>query len=409
MIPPNADTVLIRHGELGIKSEPVQARMETTLANNVKRMLSRREIEGDVRRERGRVFIDTAPAAIGDALDVATDTFGVLSASAAKTVPATEDAIVTALVDLADTVYTSGSFAVRARRAGGRDAHPFTSKGLEERGGSAIWEAVEGTVDPRVDLDDPDIAFFVECRAERAYVFLDREAGPGGFPIGTQGRTVPLISGGIDSPVAAWELMGRGCEIVPVYFDFEEFGGQDHVARAIESVRTLAEYVPDGTIRLYIVPFGEVADRLVAETGKTRMLSLRRTMFAVAEEIARKESAHSLVTGESIGQKSSQTGWNLRVTESATRLPVHRPLLDRDKQEIIDQAKMLGTFSTATIPAGCNRVAPTHPETHARLDQVREAEPDGLFADLEELVDRSEITTVTVKASASTVPASPGG
>ena len=400
MTPPGADTILLRHSELGTKSAPVQARMETTLATNVERMLRRRGVTGTVRRERGRIFIDDAEDNLDEALAVATDTFGVLSASSVTTVQATEDAIVDALVRTAEQHYAGGSFAVHARRAGAPDAHPFTSKGLEIRGGSAIWEAVEDSFEPSVDLDNPDMPIFVECRDRYAYVFLGREEGPGGFPLGTQGRTVPLVSGGIDSPVAAWEMMRRGCEIVPVYFDFEEYGGADHVARAVQSVRTLCTYVPDGEITMYRVPFGDKAANLVETVAETRMLSLRRVMFAVADAIADQVDAHSLVTGESIGQKSSQTGWNLTVSDHAIDRPVHRPLLNLDKQAIIRAARELGTYSTATIPAGCNRVAPSYPETHATVEQVIEAEPPDLMDAVPELANRAEELTISAETEA---------
>lgn len=408
MEPPGADTVLVRHSELGTKSAQVQARMEERLATNIARMLARREIPGQVDRERGRIFIRTSPGAIDQATTVATESFGVISASPTLAVPATEEAIYTALEGIAPSVYGGGTFAVAARRAGPPDAHPFSSSDLEERGGAAIWEAVADRFQPAVDLDSPDVRFYVECRENEAYLFHERCNGPGGFPIGTQGRTVALVSGGIDSPVAAWQMMRRGCEIVPVYFDFEQFGGPDHVARAVDTVRQLARYVPDGELDLRVVPIGDIAEFLNEEVGPTRMLSLRRVMFAIGEMIAEEADAHSLVTGESMGQKSSQTGKNLTASGIDTTLPIHRPLLDRDKQDIISHARKIGTYSTSTIPAGCNRIAPTRPETHANYDQVIEAEPPGLLDGVAETVDRADVITVSVAETMATQPTKQG-
>ena len=390
MVPSGADTVLIRHRELGVKSSSVQRRMEQTLVRNLEDMLTFRDIPGDVSRVHGRLFIRTEEAAIEPATDAATVTFGVASASPAVSVPARQDAIEAGLADLAEQAYHGGSFAVRARRAGPRSAHGFTSMDLERTGGDAVWSAVSGSFDPTVDLDQPDVTFYVECREDRAYLYLEHVEGPSGFPLGTQGRVVALISGGIDSPVAAWEMMRRGCEITPIYFDFEDYGGPDHVARALESVRHLTAFAPGREIQCHRAPIGPAVEELLAEVENTRMVSLRRLMFAVAERIAEGVDAHGLVTGEALGQKSSQTGANMSVASAELTVPIYRPLLTWDKQTIIAKARDIGTYEEATIDAGCNRVAPTHPATHARREQVSAAEPTGFMDHVEEIIARTE-------------------
>jgi thiamine biosynthesis protein ThiI len=394
MHPPGADTVLVRYGDIGVKSRKVQWDMERTLRANLGAMLAERGIDGDVGGERSRPRIRADPADVESATDAATDTFGVVSASPCTVVEPTMEAIREALAATAREGYEEGTFAVRARRAGGPDAHPFTSEDLEREGGGAVWTAAEdGGVDPAVDLDDPDQVFGVECRAEEAFVFTEKRPGPGGLPVGSQAPVVALISGGIDSPVAAWETMKRGCPVVPLYFDFEAYGGADHVARALESIRALAAYAPNHGYDPRVAPAGEAADRLVETVEETRMLSLRRFMFRVAEGLAREVGAVGIVTGEAIGQKSSQTSANLATTDPATALPVHRPLLTRDKQSIVEQARGIGTYEEATIPAGCNRIAPDYPETNATLEAVEGAEPD-----LDPLVEKAltRIETVTL-------------
>lgn len=394
MRPPGADTVLVRHGDIGVKSSKVQSAMERTLRENVETMLASRGIDADVERQWTRILIRTDEASVDAATDAATDVFGVISASPALVVPPTKEAIVDALAEAAAEAYVGGTFAVRARRAGKPDAHPFSSNDLERDGGSAVWNAVEDRFEPTVDLDDPDVTFYVECRENEAFVFNEKRSGPGGLPLGTQGTVVALISGGIDSPVAAWEMMKRGCEIVPVYLDLGDYGGIDHEARAIETVRSLAKYAPNRDMDVRRVPVGDEMDLLVEEVGKTRMLSYRRFMYRVAEHVARAEGADGIVTGEAIGQKSSQTPANLAVTSRVTDLPIHRPLLTLDKHEISEQARAIGTFTNSTIPAGCNRIAPNYPETNATLDRVLEPEPEELFdlaAVAAERVERVEI------------------
>jgi len=380
MHPPGASTVLVRYGDLTTKSESVGKRMRDKLAAHCRSLLAARDLEADLDLRHARAFIETDPEQVEAVARAAADVFGVSSVSVARAVEPTLAAIETALADAAREHYTEGSFAVDARRA--TDTHHFTSEDVEEGGGAAVWEAVDADPagpDPEVDLEDPDIVFAVEVRPDAAYVMLDRIAGPGGFPLGSQAPLVALVSGGIDSPVAAYEAMARGSPLVPVYLDLGDFGGPDHEARAMETVRHLAWYAPGEDWTLHRVPAGESVRRLADALDRGRMLAFRRYMFAVAEAIAEEHDAAGIVTGEALGQKSSQTARNLAVTSAATELPIHRPLLAWDKHEIAQRAREIGTYSDATIPAGCNRFAPDSPETGASLEWVRDVEPDGLF------------------------------
>lgn len=379
MHPPGADTVLVRHGEIGTKSEQVGRKMEGQLRDNIASILSDRGFDDRVERERTRLYVRTASDRIEAVTDAVTDAFGVVSASPAVRTEPTLDAICTCLSDAARAHYDGGRFAVRARRAGETDVHPFSSNELEEEGGTAVWRAAETAgVDPAVDLDDPDLTFFVECRADDAFVFLEKRDGPGGLPYGTQRPVVALVSGGIDSPVAAWETMRRGCPVVPLYVDLGEYGGPDHRARAESTVDELARYAPSDDLTLRVAQGGDAVEKIVATTEKHRMLVLRRFMLLAAEAVAEAENAVGIVTGEAIGQKSSQTSANLRVTSAVTDFPVHRPLLSLDKSTITERARTIGTYDDATIPAGCNRVAPTYPETAASLAELQRVEPDDL-------------------------------
>jgi thiamine biosynthesis protein ThiI len=374
----SADVVLVRHGEVGVKSEQVRRKMEARLAGNLRAMFERRGISGDIEQRRNRLFVHTdTPEAVAEA---AADTFGVVSASPAVTVDPTLSAIEAALVAATERHYDGGSFAVNASRAGPSDAHPFASTDIESDGGAAVFETIASMDEtPVVDLDDPDFELFVECRDECAYVFLEKRAGPGGLPLGTQRPVVALVSGGIDSPVAAWKLMARGCPVVPVYVDLGDYGGPDHRARARATIETLSDYAPTESIAMHVVDAGDVVGTLEAEMDELRMLSVRRFMLATAEAVAEEVEAVGVVTGEAIGQKSSQTSANLAVTDPAVSLPVHRPLLTMDKADITNLARDIGTFEDATVDTGCNRVAPELPETNASLAAVRAAEPDDLF------------------------------
>ncbi len=376
MHPPGADTVLVRHGDINTKSQRVKRRMEGLLAENVEALLADRGVPGEVERRWNRPLVHTDPDRVVEARGAAADAFGVVSASVCLTTEPDLESITDALASVARERYGEGSFAVDARRA--NKQLPFTSQDVAREGGEAVWQAVEEEFEPEVDLDDPDLTFAVEVHGDVAFLSLGAEEGPGGLPLRTQAPLVALVSGGIDSPVAAYETMRRGSPVVPVYVDLGDYGGPDHAARAIETVSRLAEYAPNIDLGVYRVPGGETVAHLAETMEQGRMLSLRRFFYLIAEHVAAREGARGIVTGEAIGQKSSQTARNLSVTDRVTDLPIHRPLLTGDKQDIIATARRIGTFEESTIDAGCNRIAPDQAETNARLDRLLEAEPDDL-------------------------------
>jgi len=380
MHPPGAETIVVRHGELGIKSDQVRIKMERQLQGHIECLLEDREIPGRVRTERNRLYVETDPEHIEAATDAATDAFGVVSASPAIRVDPELDTILDAMERTTDACFESGTFAVDARRAGASEVHDFDSRDLEQDGGARVGETIASLGhDPDVDLDDPDFTVFVEARPEKAFIFVEKRAGPGGLPLGSQQPLVALLSGGHDSPVAAWEMLRRGSPVIPVYIDLGKYGGVDHRARADAAADRLARLAPQYDMSLRILDFGALVDKLMAETQATRMLSLRRAMLAAAETVAREHDAVGLVTGEAIGQKSSQTSANISVTDAAADIPVHRPLLTTDKTDIMEQGRELGTYEDSSIPTGCNQVAPSYPETNATLEQVENAEPGGLL------------------------------
>ncbi|RQG91227.1 tRNA sulfurtransferase [Natrarchaeobius halalkaliphilus] len=389
MHPPGADTVLVRHGDVNTKSNTVKRYMEDILAENLTALLEDRSIPGEVERRWNRPLVHTDEEHVEAATDAATDAFGVVSASSVLTTSTEKDEILATLETAARERYDGGTFAVDARRADKR--LPYTSEDLAREGGTAIWEAVEDEFEPAVDLDDPNLTFGVEVREDFAFVYLETVAGPGGLPLGSQEPVIALVSGGIDSPVAAYEIMKRGCPIVPAYVDLGAYGGVDHEARAMETVRTLSGYAPNFDAQVYRIPGGDVVELLVGSMEEGRMLSLRRFFYRAAETLAARVDANGIVTGEAVGQKSSQTVRNLGVTSRATSLPIHRPLLTRDKQEIVAMAREIGTYTDSTIDAGCNRVAPDRAETNARLEPLLEAEPDGLLERAEEAAMNAEL------------------
>jgi len=385
---PGADVVLVRHGDLGSKSRGVKRDMEHQLGENLRAILADRGLAGDVELTWSRPRVHTTEADVAAVARAAADTFGVVSASAARTVDSDLDAIRDALAETARTVYDGGAFAVDARRSD--RSLEFDSEDVQREGGQAIWDAVAPAFDPEVDLEDPDVTFGVEVREETTFLYTSTVDGVGGLPLGSQRPLVALVSGGIDSPVAAFEVMKRGSPVVPVYVDLGAYGGADHRARAVQTVRDLARYAPNHLESTWVVPGGDAAADLVASMDRGRMLAHRRFLLAVGEAVADRVGAVGVVTGEAIGQKSSQTASNLAVTDAATTLPVHRPLLSWDKHDVTAVAREIGTFADSTIDAGCDRLAPDEPVVDGSLDEVRALEPDDLLERARDAVDRAE-------------------
>jgi thiamine biosynthesis protein ThiI len=215
----------------------------------------------------------------------------------------------------------------------------------------------------------------VEVLRDRICFSFEKEPGPGGFPVGSSGRVLALLSGGIDSPVAAWRLMKRGCTVV--FAHFHAFPLQDHTT--IDKTRELARQLTRWQFRsrLLLVPFGTVQQTIVASApAPLRVVLYRRFMVRIAEGLAARKKAKALVTGESVGQVASQTLDNMSVIDEAARGPVLRPLVGMDKEEITVQARRIGTFDISTLPDQdcCQLFVPRHPATAAKLEEVRAAE-----------------------------------
>ena len=270
------------------------------------------------------------------------------------------------------------SFRIDTQR--GDKTFPLTSPEINRQLGAAVKEKSGA----RVDLDNAEFTVTVEMLPRDAFFGFNKIAGAGGLPVGASGRVVVLISGGIDSPVAAYRMMQRGCRLIFVHFHsvpFQDKTSQEKVRRLV-ALLTRHQFVS----RLYLVPFGEIQRQIVAGVARPlRVLLYRRMMLRIGEAIARREKAKALVTGESLGQVASQTLENMAVIQQAARLPILRPLVGMDKQEIIDQARRIGTFDISAIPDQdcCQLFVPKHPATKARF---RDVEADELKLDVKELL-----------------------
>ena len=294
--------------------------------------------------------------------------FGVANFARAASAPLDVDAIARQILeDLSDR--HTDTFRVSARRADKR--FHLTSPQMEREIGGRIQEA-RGW---RVDLSNPGLTIHVEALTDEAFYYFGKEPGAGGLPAGTSGRVACLLSGGIDSPVAAWRMMRRGCHVIFVHFHSYPILSRASQEKARELVRLLTTFQYDS--RLYLVPFGEIQQQVVLSVAPPlRVVIYRRLMMRIAEAIARRNRAQALVTGEVVGQVASQTLENLSAIDEVVTMPVLRPLIGTDKDEITAVAQRLGTYEISIIPDQdcCTLFTPRHPATKAKHWEVERAE-----------------------------------
>ena len=326
----------------------------------------------------GRILVDLeghpAPEA---ARDRVARIFGVASVTLAYRAPSTLDAMKALLGRLLEG-RAFASFRVTARRA--FKTYPMTSVDLNRALGAFVLERVS----TRVDLEHAEQVIHVEVLPAETYISLDRVEGPGGLPVGSSGTVAALLSGGIDSPVAAWRMMKRGCCVLFVHFHSVPYLPATSQAKARALVERLTGW--QYASRLHLVPFGEIQREVVLSVPPPlRVVVYRRLMLRIAQELARRVGALALATGESLGQVASQTLENIACIDEAASLPVLRPLIGMDKLEITTAAQQIGTFEISIEPDAdcCTLFTPRHPATRATLDEIRAAE---VALDLDRLV-----------------------
>ncbi len=361
------NSIVVHYQEIALKGKN-RPWFVARLAQNLRAALADLDVP-KVRVLMGRFEVVLGPGAtfeqVGDRLR---RVFGVANfARAGRTTPDVETVAAAILRDLGD--HETSSFRVSARRADKR--FPLTSPQIEREVGGRIKQA-KGW---RVSLDAPELDIRVEFLTDEVFYFFGKERGPGGLPVGSSGRVVCLMSGGIDSPVAACRMMKRGCSVRLVHFHSYPFLSRASQEKAHELAELLTRY--QLRTKLYLVPFGEIQRQVVLTApAPLRVVIYRRLMLRIAERIAREDGAKALVTGEVIGQVASQTLDNLSVIASAATLPILRPLVGMDKDEIVAEAQALGTFPISIVPDQdcCQLFTPRRPATRSRVAEVEAAE-----------------------------------
>ena len=364
--------ILCHYAEIAIKGANRKL-FEKQLQENIKFNLKKScpDCIKTTQRQRGRIVISlgkTGMQNLKEIEEILREIFGIAYFAFATKVDANIATMNQTAVDMLSEL-SFESFRVTSRRADNR----FTlgKQQMNEKIGAHIVL----TMQKKVNLNYPDVTCFVDVLEDGAYFYSERIAGSGGLPVGSSGKTLLMLSGGIDSPVAAYYTLKRGAEIMALHFHSVPLTNRASIEKAEETVKLLQRY--QRKMKLILIRLAPIQEQITVKAPeKYRIVLYRRFMFRIAEEIAKIENAHAIVTGESLGQVASQTIENMKVIEDVTKIPILRPLVGFDKQEIIDVATRIGTYDISVQPDQdcCSLFVPKHPVTRAKIFDAKRAE-----------------------------------
>ncbi len=385
---------LIKYGEIGIKGKNRHL-FEDALVRQICRALRRVDGKFYVYKEQGRIYVDCeALYDYDEVIDSLSKVFGIVGiCPVMKTEDRGLEELGTEVIDFLENVYDihSQTFKVVTRRA--KKSYPVESMEVNAYLGHRILEAFPGM---KVDVHDPEILLHVEIR-EKIFIYSKIIPGPGGMPVGTNGKAMLLLSGGIDSPVAGYMISKRGVEIDAVYFHAPPYTSERAKEKVVDLARIVASY--SGPVNLHVVNFTDIQLYIYDKCPHDELtIIMRRYMMKIAEHFARQSGSMALITGESLGQVASQTIQSLAATNEVCTMPVFRPLIGFDKQEIIDVSEKIGTYETSILPFEdcCTIFVAKHPVTKPNLNAIRRSEQK-LNEKIDELVKTAIETTEVIR------------
>jgi len=362
----NYDLIIVRYGEIGVKSPKIRSKFERKLIKNIKTT-----IKSKIDINQGRIYVK--PENFNEAMEKLKQIFGIVSFSPAITTKTIFEELDKTLTQYSEKLQEekiideNTRFAIKCRRVG---KHEFTSQEMAAHCGSIVREVVPAPV----DLSNPDLTIFVEVRGENTYIFHEKIKGPGGLPLGTQGKVVCLVSSGIDSPVATYLMMKRGCEVIALHCNNDPFSGPKVTENFNLLINQLDKYANGAPIKRRVMDYGEYLT-VAKQKAPERMTCVlcKSGMYRIAEKLALKLGADAIVDGSSVGQVASQTLSNILATRYGVKIPILSPLIGLDKEEITEIAKKIGTFEISKIDDGGCSAVPRYPLTHADVDSVKQA------------------------------------
>lgn len=376
-----ADIILLKYGEISLKglNRPM---FERQLISNVAKALAPLG-KFSVRKSQSTIYVEPLEDSADTELAVErlSKVFGIVNICPAVKCEKTIESIEKTTLECLSQMDIKGkTFKVEAKREDKQ--FPMNSPQICRHMGGVILKNTDGL---SVDVHNPDILVQIEIRKE-AYIFTHKVSGAGGMPIGTAGRATLLLSGGIDSPVAGWMIAKRGVRLEAVHFHSHPYTSDRAKEKVIDLARIMSAYT--GEIRLHVVPFTEIQLDIIEKCPKNYLtIIMRRLMMRIAEKISVQNGSSALITGESIGQVASQTMESLVVTDNAVNMPVFRPCIGMDKEEIVTISKKIDTYETSILPFEdcCTIFVPKHPKTKPSVAEIEEAEklltaPEGMMA-----------------------------
>lgn len=363
------DLIIARYGEVGIKSNRVRRRFENRLINNIKA-----SIDAEVKVYQARIFI--FPKDFDDALEKLERIFGIVSYSPAISTKATFEDIEESLSSYAEKLHDEGlldentRFAISCRRVG---THEFSSQEMAAFAGAVVVRKYSCPV----DLTNPELTIYLEVRDNDAYIFHEKIPGPGGLPLGTQGKVVSLVSSGIDSPVATYLMMKRGCQVIALYCDNQPYTSPEALKNYEDLIDQLNLYASGAPIKKRVVKYGDYLSTCKSDApDKMTCVLCKSGMYKLAGMLAKKMHAEAVIDGSSLGQVASQTLPNILATREDLDVPVLSPLIGLDKVEITKIAEKIGTFEISKRDDGGCKAVPKYPETKADLEFVKQIKED---------------------------------
>ena len=384
------DLILLKYGEIALKglNKPL---FEQRLVENIKNRLGSLG-KFSVKKAQSTIYVRPADESspMEEAAEILKKIFGIVNICPAAKCEKNLEAIGELAAELMAELDGVSTFKVESKRED--KTFPLKSPELSAKVGGIILSKVK---EVKVDVHKPDVTVNVEIR-DFAYVYAKKEKGAGGMPVGTNGRAALLLSGGIDSPVAGYMIAKRGVIIDAVHFHSHPYTSDRAKEKVIELANIMSEYC--GKIRVHVVPFTDIQLEIIDKCPKQFLtVIMRRIMMRIAEKIASGRGCAALITGESIGQVASQTMESLVCTDAAVNMPVFRPLIGMDKEEIVTVSKKMGAYETSILPFEdcCTIFVPKHPTTKPKLSEIEEAEKALLNIDemIEDAIGNVEIIT----------------
>lgn len=383
-------TILVRYGEISLKGRN-RSKFEDILIRNIKYAL-RDQPYTKITKVYGRIYLD-CDQNWHDIIEALKKVFGIVSISPVVKTELNFAAIKKAALQLMQP-YANNTFKVNTRRP--NKHFPLTSPEINAEMGSFLLEKLPGLT---VDVHHPQTRLDIEVRNEGAFLYNTVIPGLGGMPVRSSGKALLLLSGGIDSPVAGFLSLKRGVSLECLHFYSYPFTNERSKQKVIDLAKTLTDYTGNGELKLWIAYFTEIQKALAkSKYPDLNITIMRRMMLRIADKLAHREQAFALITGDSLGQVASQTMESIYTINAVTNMPIYRPLIGLDKQEIIDLARQIDTYSTSILPHDdcCTVFVPKNPATKPRIKQALEAESQfDINSLVAEAVDKTECLKIT--------------